>query len=329
MTDLCQACERNRAEVVEPCDDPKTEYKVCPVCHRPLKALALRPLEWYNLSKRHGCGQFLLHDDFYDESGIAQQAGDAVEAPEKYPAPTLAEVCHAAEALLDYSIAHMNFSAEAQAWRRISHSEILAAISNRFAATKDADVRSAIFDVCGGALGESGAEFVRFAGNDLGKTTLLSSLAIASMKCLPNREGFDRVSAALTELDARQKLQEMWCLGLFHTPETLDWIEKNIVEPITESWGYLAAASKFDWQRAEKWLEGGRPLSLVALDALLAIAKPMSPFLQAYAPSLIEPPTPSRFLRTLSAYRRRDPVPRVEKRTDALVAKADILCHGP
>lgn len=38
---------------------------------------------------------------------------------------------------------------------------------------------------------------------------------------------------------------------------------------ISQTWGQLAASSHFTWERAEKWLEVGRPLSLIALDALI------------------------------------------------------------
>src|ERR1700730_8366962 len=135
MTDLCEACERNYAELDEPCDDPEAPYKVCRGCDHRLHAFALRPLEWYNLSKRHGWWQFLLHDDFYDEDGVAYQADQNVDDPEAYPAPTLADVCHSAEGLLDYSITRWQIRDDvSSAWKRISAPEVLSTISKRFTA---------------------------------------------------------------------------------------------------------------------------------------------------------------------------------------------------
>jgi hypothetical protein len=67
MSQPCQACETAVAEIVETCDDEHEPYHVCASCHGRLLARALRPLEWYNLAKRHGWFTYLLHDDFYDE----------------------------------------------------------------------------------------------------------------------------------------------------------------------------------------------------------------------------------------------------------------------
>jgi hypothetical protein len=120
----------------------------------------------------------------------------------------------------------------------------------------------------------------------------------------------------------------MFSLGYFHSPEALDWIELNIFEPITEAWGYLAAASQVDWPRLEDWFERGRPLSLVAIDALVAIIRPQTPLLRTYGPRLHQPPTRERLIQVLSAYADRDRVPRVQQRTAGLVSHAEILTNG-
>jgi hypothetical protein len=120
----------------------------------------------------------------------------------------------------------------------------------------------------------------------------------------------------------------MLSLGSFHSPKALDWIEQHIFEPITEAWGYLAAASQLDWPRVECWFERGRPFSLAAIDALAAIIRPQSPFLRAYGPRLHQPPTADRIRQVLSAYAERDRVPRVQQRTAGLISHADILTNG-
>lgn len=71
----------------------------------------------------------------------------------------------------------------------------------------------------------------------------LVSLAQASAACLSFREGFDRVCGALDETEGTRKRDLMFGLSYFRSTEALDWIEKAIFEPITESWAYLAAAS--------------------------------------------------------------------------------------
>src|SRR5262245_55224784 len=102
MIQTCQACERAEGEIVEPRDDAQDPYLLCAPCHRRLHARALRPLEWYNLAKRHGWHPYLLHDDFYDEEGTAHQPDGDVDNAHDYPAPALADVRHDAELLLDY-----------------------------------------------------------------------------------------------------------------------------------------------------------------------------------------------------------------------------------
>lgn len=52
--------------------------------------------------------------------------------------------------------------------------------------------------------------------------------------------------------------------------KVLDWIESNVTKAkhVSGNWCHMAASSKFDWPRADKWLNMGRPLSLISLDAL-------------------------------------------------------------
>jgi hypothetical protein len=151
----------------------------------------------------------------------------------------------------------------------------------------------------------------------------LPSLAKATAACLPFREGFDRVAAALNQEQGKQKRDLAFSLGYFQSSQALDWIEEHIFEPITEDWGRLAAASHLDWPRVERWFAHGRPLSLVAIDALVAIMRPSTPFLRACRPRLHQPPSRALFIQILSAYAGRDKVPRVQQRTAALISNAD------
>jgi hypothetical protein len=80
-------------------DDPDEPYLVCQQCHDRLMSRSLRPLECYNLAKRHGWAKFLLHDDFYDD-GEASQPEEDVDEAEQYPAPTLKQDQQSPDALL-------------------------------------------------------------------------------------------------------------------------------------------------------------------------------------------------------------------------------------
>jgi len=320
MAQLCEACEQAKAETVEACDDAKEPYHLCSACHHRLHARSLRPREWYNLAKRHGWYQFLLHDDFYDEDGVADQPEETVERPKDFSAPSLVDVSNNARALLDFSITRWRLREDTvTAWLALRHSDVRLALSERFAATTNVAIRATVLEICALVLREHAEEFVRYAWGEYPDKVDLNSLAQASAACLPFREGFERVVSILSSLEDRQKRDAAFCLSYFHASETLDWIEQNIFEPITESWGYLAAASKIDWTRVESWFDRGRPLSLVAIDTLLAIANPQSPFLRAYKPRLLQPPKPERFKKTLTDYAARDRVPRVQQRIDALL----------
>jgi hypothetical protein len=190
-----------------------------------LHARALRPLEWYNLAKGHGWYQFLLHDDFYDEDGRACQPEECVESPEDFPAPTLNQASRDAKLLLDYSITRWRFAGDvAAAWGAFSRPEVLAVLSERFGRTTNLGIRSCVLEVCASTLAETGADFVRYVWGEYPTAVALSALAEASAPCLPFREGFDRVTAALEKENGSSKRNLMLSLGCFHSPEALDWI---------------------------------------------------------------------------------------------------------
>jgi hypothetical protein len=326
MSQTCEACERAAADTVESCDDPQAPYRLCWPCHRRLHARSLRPLEWYNLAKRHGSWKHLLHDDFYEQDGTAIQAEGDVELPGEFPAPTLAAVAHDAQSLLDYSITRWRLElAEVAAWAALPGPDVLTVLSQRFAATYRLDIRARVLEISAMALREAAGQFVRNAWSEYPARVSLPALARASAACLPFREGFDRVVAALAEQSGAHQRILMSSLGYFHSPEALDWIEQHIFDPINDAWGYLAAESGLDWPRVERWLERGRPLSLVALDALAVIVRPRSLPLRTDNPRLQEPPSLDRFKRVLSAYAEKDRVPRVQRCTARLFSQAESL----
>ena len=327
MSLLCEACELAAVEVEEPCDDTDEPYRVCAACHQRLLARELRPLEWYNLAKRHGWSCYLLHDDFYDDDGTAAQPEGEMDSPEDFPAPTLAAVSHDARLLLDFSVTCWHFEPEiAAAWGAIPRPEVLSVLAEKFRSTKVAGFRSCVLDVCASALGDFGAEFVRRAWELYPAMVDLPSLANASAACLPSEEGFERVASALAQEEDTQKRDLMFSLGYFQTPRVLDWIEQNVFDPISENWGRLAA-SRLDFTRVEKWLQLGRLLSLVAIDALAAIVRPLTPFLRGLAPRLHEAPPAELIERELSAYCVRDPAPRVQQRTAAVISNVHLLSN--
>jgi hypothetical protein len=117
----------------------------------------------------------------------------------------------------------------------------------------------------------------------------------------------------------------MYTLGYFRSTETLDWIESNIAEPVTESWGYLAASSEVDWSRLQRWLLLGRPLSLVAIDTLRAIQRLPTKLLKEWQVQLADLPSKCELEEELAAYAIHDPVPRVRQRVDSIIKNYEQL----
>ncbi len=328
MTVLCQACERRPSSLGERADDPDEPYLVCQQCHVRLMSRSLRPLEWFNLAKRHGWAKFLLHDDFYDDDGEASQPEEDVEQPYLYPAPNLRQVQQSPDALLGYSITRWQLDDELRAaWLRLPAEGVLACLSDRFDSTRNLSVRSVVLQVAA-LIGTEGAPVTRRAWQASPDYRLLRSLAEATAACLPLDEGFKLVVDALDAMPERERRQLFGALSHFRSTMALDWIETHASEPSVDAWGYLAAASGFSWSKADAWFKAGRPLSLIAIDALLAIARPRTPFLRQIRPALGNPPSERALRNAIETLMQTDPVPRVKQRTAALLELAPALISG-
>jgi hypothetical protein len=329
MSSSCQACELRPAIVEEPADDPDSPYLVCQGCHGRLMARSLRPLEWFNLAKRHGWARHLLHDDFYDEDGTATQPEEDVEQPELFPAPSLAAVGEKAELILDYAVTRWHIEEElAEKWKHLPQDDVLRALTFRFDASRNPAIRSVVLQLAS-LTGESADALVRRAWGEFPTGAPYWPLVQASAACLPFEEGFAVAEATLAAMPDRARRESFSALAHFRSPRVLEWIELNAAEPTVEAWGHLAAASAFSWPKAKQWFEAGRPLSLIAIDALLAIAEPRTAFLRSHRPSLGTPPSEGEIRRVLEAAERADPVPRVKQRVDALLTKLPALArHG-
>lgn len=330
MNKRCEACELRPFAVREPCDSPETPYLVCSECHVRLLARSLRPLEWFNLAKRYGWSQYLLHDDFYDQDGVAWQPEHEVESADSFPMPALGAIAGSSASLLDYSITRWRFDEELrELWKGRPVVEALAVLGKRFDESKNPAVLSTVLEAAAVSLGSAGSGLVRQAWSEYPNGVPFWPLVQASSGCLPFGEAFERAEFALKVMNPKDMRENMSALAHFNSPRTISWVEANACEPTTEDWGYLVAASQFSWAKAEEWLIAGRPLSLIAIDALRAIAEPRTSFLSALKPTLIDPPDELTFWRTLRRYAAADPVPRVRQRVEALLKHSAALVTAP
>ena len=110
-----------------------------------------------------------------------------------------------------------------------------------------------------------------------------------------------------------------------HEP-VLDWIEENSnrISNVTQSWGHLAASSNFSWERAKKWLELGRPLSLIALDGLMFCTSTgerlnQSPWMREIRPTLTDNPQLDEVANKLQEFIKTDSVPRTKNLVNRII----------
>jgi hypothetical protein len=328
MTLFCQACECRLSLIKAQEDDPDEPYRVCQECHARLMSRSLRPLEWFNLAKRHGWAKFLLHDDFYDDSGEATQPEEDVDSTELFPAPTLSQSEGTASTLLDYSVTRWNLEEDVfAAWLKLPPATVLSCLAERYDNSRNPSVRAVILEVAALFRAE-GRAFVRHVWDSYQDCGSFWALAGATAACLPEEEGFPLVTGALATMPEKERRQLFGALAHFRSTRSLDWIEKHVSEPAVDAWGYLAAASNLSWPRVDKWLKAGRPLSLIAVDALLAIAHPRTLFLRRTRPVLLNSPAEQDLRDAIEGLMKADPAVRVTQRGGALLASIPMLVSG-
>jgi hypothetical protein len=139
-------------------------------------------------------------------------------------------------------------------------------------------------------------------------------------------EAFKILTIELESGDDKFLSENVSALLYFKSDQTLDWIEKvsKRIKNISSSWGQLAASSQFTWNRANKWLTLGRPLSLIALDSLIyctTIGERLnqSLWLRQLNPRLIDNPRPEIIANRLREYLLVDSVPRTKNAVETIV----------
>src|SRR6185437_7354915 len=121
--------------------------------------------------------------------------------------------------------------------------------------------------------------------------------------CLPRGEAFEW---AITTRPGDDRTV-IGALGALGDARLLDWLERAADLVPKPEWSSAAHAAGLDWSRASSWIARGRPLSLIALDAL-ALPRRTSPHV---APLPIADRAELR--RVLDSAAASDPSPRVRK----------------
>lgn len=264
----CQSCNQKPVEIIDSQDNEHFPYQLCSACHDRLINRALRPLEYFNLVSKHGL-TYCLCDDFYSTKGDAGHPEILFVHDEELNFPEFDSVQKDLEALIDYAIVLLEIDDSILlALKKFDRSSILSSFKRRI--NENHMLGYKIYDLSAKILGSFAAEWIRNELRHRGNhklTIYVQSLAM----CLPVDEGFNFYVGELNKIENLSELiNQMMGLIHFRSELTLDWIESNIkrIINISQHWGYLVVASKFTWQKAESWLNSGRPLSIVALDAL-------------------------------------------------------------
>jgi hypothetical protein len=143
---------------------------------------------------------------------------------------------------------------------------------------------------------------------------------------LDKKEAFELITSELNECEDKYLTEFMAPLNFLKYEPVLDWVEQNAnrTKNITQDWGHLSASSNFTWQRAEKWLEMGRPLSLIALDATMFCTTRgkrlnQSLWMRELNPKLTDNPKLDKIANGLKDYLKKDSVPRTKNVVNRII----------
>jgi len=202
-------------------------------------------------------------------------------------------------------------------------SKVLETIDQRLA--KNKAIIYKLLEIAARGLGHFAEKWVRQRWKEREKEDI-SIFAEALAKCLPFDEAFSEMTKEIEKEDDNRLALKVGSLIYFERPETLDWIEKmkGRITNVSESWGNLTAASKLDWLRTKKWLEDGRPLSLIALDALIyctTTGPRLNQILwfREHPPKLINADKLEAVAQTINDYVKKDSVPRVKNSANKII----------
>lgn len=326
----CESCKLREAET----ETPKNEglengiwdsgplgnpYKLCPECRDRLQNFALRPLEFFNLAAIHG-DSFHLHDDFYDrDTGKATQPQVPVIDAKKLPFPTFKEIKENLSRLIDY--AFVQYYTEDRVLAQLQqHSKADLFDQLRQKVAYNPSINYKAYEIAAKTVGRDAETWAKEQWADRTDSDSILDYAELLCGCLDPDEAFQIITQELEATDDTSFYSHLSALLYPKSRKTLDWLETQTerIKNITEAFGQLAASSQFSWTRCDQWLSTGRPLSLIALDALhyctLHDYISQSIWLQRLQPQLAGSPDTETITLRLQEYLETDNTPRTRNR---------------
>ena len=320
----CESCNINDFEVEQLANEGQTPYRLCSPCLDRLINKALRPLEFFNLTAIHG-QSFYLHDDFYDyETGEATQPDIEVLQPDKFPFPAFEQIKNNLDQLVDFAfVQYFTEDYVIKQLKQFDKNETLKTIDKKVKYNRAINYKA--YEVVGKVIGKEAKNWLQKEWLNRQENELLI-FAEAISKCFDFEEAFATLTNEIESKDDKHLAENISALLYFQRDKTLDWIEKVIhrTNNISINWGILAATSNFNWVIADKWLSVGRPLSLVAIDALLFCTTTGDRQNQAFGlqenpPRLSDNPRAEIIANKLKDYLTKDNVPRTKNAINKII----------
>lgn len=275
----CESCKIREAQIEMPKNEGLeygiwdayevgSSYQLCMECCERLKNYALRPLEVFNLVAIHG-HVFYLHDDFYDyETGEAFQPHIEINDADMYPFPLFEEIKNNPNALIDYVFVQYFTEDEViEQLEKFDKQLLLEIIKEKV--DYDSILKPKAYEIISKAIGSYAKSWAEEQWTNR-KTNCVFYYAELLSCCLDPDMAFEIITKELEQYDNNQFNTNISALLYLKSEKTLDWLENQTkrISNVTSDYGQLAASSEFSWQCCDKWLKIGRPLSLIALDAL-------------------------------------------------------------
>jgi len=320
----CESCNINDFRVEQIADEGQKPYRLCKPCQDRLLNKALRPLEFFNLTAIHG-HSFYLQDDFYDyETGEATQPDIEVLDCDRFPFPNFEQIKNNLDRLIDFAfVQYFTEDNIIKQLKQFDKNETLKTIDKKVKYNRAINYKA--YEVVGKVFGNEANDWLKKEWANRQENELLI-FAEAIAKCFDFEEAFETVTNEIESKDDKLLPENISALLYLQSDKTLDWIEKVIhrTNNISINWGTLAASSKISWVRADKWLSVGRPLSLVAIDALLFCTttrdrQNQAFWLQENPPKLTDNPRPEIIANKLKDYLSKDNVPRTKNAINKII----------
>jgi len=314
---VCEACRHRAVMLQEQLNESVIPYCLCQPCYERLLHRSLRPLEYFNLVALHG-HEYDLHDDFYTDEGIAYAAKKPVQQEAGLAFPPVESLRGHVERLVDYALVKWWYPTAITPYlAEFTPLQILRVLDEKLA--YNPFLLPKCVELAAEVLAGHAYAWVKYQLRLVDDPVQVLDFAFALARCFPAAEAEALILAALGTLNEKALAERVTCLVHLAGNGPLDWIETHCrtVTNVPGTYGVACAALGMTWERVQRWLQAGRPLSLMALDALVNCSTTTdtlngSLWLRKHPPRLHAPATLTTMEEVLQAYIALDSVPRTK-----------------